>query len=305
MEMTAIFKIGLGGTGYAGISSETWNISRIWQTFLILSDQGVLWISLIGLIVLMVSTLSQKQLLAKSLILLFLVLIIFITGVVPQILLYSKSQWGGYWAGHYLLPALLGCSFLAVFTLFLLKQSTSNPFLRIVFLTIIAVVVLNKTAWSWNQSVSYALEGKATNSLLGKIEKCVSNNDILVIVVNPRVHYEAAMSFNRYLRYGVKRDQLFVATYGTEKTMFLSSSFEQEEEYWKFLNPKEIEIFYQSKTLPSIKDKKQIKAILILNPDKLNPDFFRTNKDWFFYPNYQHDHFEVRPGFTADFFCHK
>ncbi|MBW4550908.1 MAG: glycosyltransferase family 39 protein [Aphanocapsa sp. GSE-SYN-MK-11-07L] len=279
--------IGLGGTGYAGVGQDSLNLEKIWTACLSLFEAGYLWIP--------VSILSLTSLLAikdqqfnfnrfKSLI---SVVIIFFVAIIPQVFLYAKSGL----IGHYFLPAVWACALLTVYTL-RWHRDYSRWGGRVFSFAIVLIIGISMVT-TWKACLVFAQDGHRTQALLNQLQRCTIPNQPILVVANPRVNFELSNSLKRYLTYAAQRDQLFLATYGIENAHFFSDSYQDEEAGLKFLDPKTVDSFYKDQTVKNIKNKNQIKAIVVLSSDKLKQDFLSSAKDWFDPANYQESNYRL------------
>ena len=283
------FVLGTQATGYAGIDASSLEFSNILSTtklflershFEICITLALLLFSLDFFKVGKNNTLIQKTI---------PFILIFISSVIPQIYLYSKS---GLTANYYVLPAIIGSSLLTAKLLYLLRDN--SRFLAKLVISIIFIVLLWKEVpLVWSMYKQMATDAKEMNILFEKIELCTPYNEPILVVVNPRVRYEATLTLKRVLNFAFKRDRLLIATYGLEKANFFSTSLKEAEKVWAFLDPQAVVQIYNNNTIlnASTQMKSQIKAIIIF--DDLNNDFIRTSGNWFFDNNYNLTEFKV------------
>ena len=128
----------------------------------------------------------------------------------------------------------------------------------------------------------------------------------MLIVTNPFVYREWTFSIGTYLNYLEQRSNLYLATYGSQRSDFITNTLSQEEEAWIFLNPESLKRTYKS--LNNIKEKELIHCIIVLS--KLKHDFLISSSDWFniqYFNEYAFDFsssrhwLEVKYGYLKDF----
>jgi len=283
------YKIGTNAIGYAGVDGDSFNLTKILTTVIHIVEAGNFYIMLFALGMIIIYNFHKKQFSLTIFKPLIPVALIFFVGILPQAFLYAKS--GIY--GYYLTPALIVYYLILFKSIGLLKTySKTLSSLLIVFLLIIT---FNKLAFTWNNYTNLAMDSKMINSMLQKVQSCTPRNESILIVVNPRVHYEMSYSLKRVLNYAFKRDNLLLATFGTEKTDFYSTKLQDIENFWSFLDPSAISKFYENKSLKYFTDKNEIKAIIIF--DSLDNDFEKISQSWFLSQNYQKTDFQLNPFF--------
>jgi hypothetical protein len=217
--------------------------------------------------------------------------------LVPHIFLYSKS---GIVASFYLYPAILMvCLFLVkILSLFELKYKFFYIFaIALVFFSVLAKLPAVKASYAINANEAYN-----TNSLIKKLEVCTVLQDQILVVINPRIRYEASFALKTVLDKVYNRKNLVVATYGLDKTNFHSTILEKDERAWMFLDPEEVHAKYNNKTILNIKKKDDIRAIVIF--DNLDHEFEKTNSDWFNPRKYEFNAFQVSY-YPVNLYCRK
>jgi hypothetical protein len=288
LEMSyIIFFLGTTGTGYAGVDASSLQIENITSTTRVFLEKSHFEIPLILILLNFIINFLRKEKLKIVIKKIAPFILIFFTSIIPHILLYSKS---GILGGYYLFPAILGCSLLMAQSLFLLEEN--YKFLAKLLITIIAIIFLyQEFTLVLGMYDSIAKDAKETNALFRKIELCIANNEQVLVVTNPRGHYEASLAIREVLNFALNKDNLLIATYGLEKTHFFSEYFKEVEQNLKFLNPEDVVSAYGDKTILNTQEKDKIKAIVMFND--LNDDFVRTSKNWFFKENYDLTNFKI------------
>lgn len=290
------FFIGTKATGYAGFDSTNLKLNNLIITTKTLAQAGLFELLLLSIFLLLVITLAQKQSLLNLCKQLLPSAVIFLLIVVPQILIYAKSGIGGY----YLVPGIIGFALLTVEVLNLLQQ-------RLKFLGYIAIALtFSVLLWSttpvmWTMYNRIAQDSFAMNSLFQKTLSCKSQEDPILIALNPRVRYEVAVAVKRVMNYVYREDNLVLATYGLEKTDFPSDTLKEAEQRWEFLNPEEISNSYNN-SIRSFQDKSKLETIVVF--DHLNEDFIRTSQDWFNPRDFEQTDYEISFA-PASLYCRK
>jgi hypothetical protein len=284
--------------GYAGVDESSFNIFNIIST-----AQQFLWasyfpITLFTIACVFLLEIWQRQSVIIPFKKIFPFIVVFVVSFIPQIFLYSKS---GIIAGFYLYPAIIGSLLLLAKSLSLLAEY--SRFLYAILTTVILIILTSKIPLTWNTFLANAEQSKNTNGLLNTMELCVPKDDPIVIVVNPRVHYEASYSLKVVLKNAFNKSNLFVATYGLKETHFFSESYREREKQWSFLNPQDIVSIYENMTLDRIANLNNIQAVIVV--DKLNKDFINTSKNWFFPEQYQLVNFSISPDLSFRLYCKK
>ena len=209
-----------------------------------------------------------------------------ILALVPQILLYSKS---GITAGFYLFPAIVVASLFIAKSLSFISQGSRHLGLLLVILT--SMILLSKIPAVLAVNTKIAQDSRYMNKMLEQVEICADEDQEILVVVNPRVRYEAADALQRVLRETADRNNLLIATYGLDRTQFYSNLLEEAEKQFMFLDPQSMDKNYQNKTILDLEDKNEIKVIIVF--DKLDTEFSATNKDWFDPQGYQLTEFDI------------
>lgn len=257
--------------GYAGFTG--FNFSRTLLAAKQLTDQGFRWVVLFSftLIVLINRRNNFSSLFVK--ILSEPVFILFLLIVVPQILLYAKT---GFFS-RYLVPGILGYSILIIYLYKYINKSSRLLGNLLSFLIVFSLAFnFNEV---WHTAHGYSVESKTTSALLNLVEKNTATNDPILIVSNPFVYYEWTKSVKTYLDHLKKRSNLYLVSYGSQRSDLLTNTLKTEESAWTSLNPEDNKSYYNYQFLDKMKDKKPIRCIII--PPKLKDDFLKTSSDWF------------------------
>ena len=265
--------IGMSGTGYAGLDSDSFSLQKLLaacQTIFVKGNVIVFFV-----LVLFLVSICFHQKCYQSLISILPIILIGIMIVLPQIIIYSKSGIHGY----YLLPALIGCSFVVII---LLNKLRENNFVYLATTSILCLILLTNIMETWQGFHGIVTNNKNLFVVLNQVELCATPDDPILVVANPRVNFEALYGFKIYFEKVLKRDNLLISTYGAEGTLFNSISLQEEELFWKFLDPEfPTREWYNNKTITQFQDKGAIKTILVMSYDKIGKDFLNTSKSWF------------------------
>lgn len=210
-------------------------------------------------------------------------LFIFFIIVLPQAILYTKSGL----TERYIFPGIIGYSFLIGYVLkFITQQSKILSKITVLVIVIFLSLKLNMV---FINAQNFAKNGRSTTALLNRIEMNTTPNSSILIAINPWAHYEGSFSIKIYLNYVAKRNNLYLATYGTQKTNYFTDAFLGAEQAWLFLNPEAVEKYYEHRTIAEINNKKSIECIVVF--PGLKNDFLKNSADWFSLKNYQEYNF--------------
>lgn len=240
------FYIGLNPEiGYAGV--EGFSLSRIITAAQNLSQAGYWWIilaSLIGMRLTIKPPYSQS--LPQIFNVLYFPIVLLLLVAVPQVLLYAKSGI----VQRYILPGILGYAFLIISLYNYLNKTYQFAAKLILFLIMISLSF--NLIVAWDTAHTFAREGKSTNALLRTIEAKTQVNDPILIVSNPHLSYEWSWSIKKYFNYVSHRNNLYVHSYVNKNNVFF----------------KKVESFYDYQTLDKIKNKLEVKCVVLLPGQK-------------------------------------
>jgi hypothetical protein len=257
------FSIGLTpDIGYAGV--DKFNITQIIDAAKSLTEAGFWWIILASLLALL---LKSKKSFFKSILCilkaLYFPVTLLILVILPQILLYAKSGI----SQRYLLPGILGYSFLLISLYSYLNKNcklVSNLTLLLIMISLCFKLNLAVEA-----AQTFALEGKSTNALLQTVQANTKVTDPILLVTNPVIYEEWNFSIKKYVNYVSQRDNLYLAIYGSKESDFF----------------REIETFYNYKTLDRIKNKTDIQCIVTF--PEMKRIFLKNSSSWFVRQNFE------------------
>jgi hypothetical protein len=292
-----LFFLGTGGTEYAGVDKNSFDLLALFLSAQKVLFHGYFIVALLLLTLLLVIAKIKGDSLLNLFREIFPFFLLLCLALVPHIFLYSKS---GIVASFYLYPAILMvCLFLVkILSLFELKYKFFYIFaIALVFFSVLAKLPAVKASYAINANEAYN-----TNSLIKKLEVCTVLQDQILVVINPRIRYEASFALKTVLDKVYNRKNLVVATYGLDKTNFHSTILEKDERAWMFLDPEEVHAKYNNKTILNIKKKDDIRAIVIF--DNLDHEFEKTNSDWFNPRKYEFNAFQVSY-YPVNLYCRK
>ncbi|MBD2464248.1 hypothetical protein H6G89_24905 [Oscillatoria sp. FACHB-1407] len=266
--------VGTDSMGYAGVDEDTFNPAKVIATVRTLLVRSNFEFFVAASVLTLIAILWKKESFAAFFREITPVILITLAIVSPQIFLYTKSGIDGY----YLIPATIGTSLLIVYALSLLQSHLK--FLGYLVTGIALAIVLAKLPAVWANYTTVARDSAYMNGLLREASTCASNNRPILVVVNPRVRYEASVVTKTTLNYMFQHQNLILASYGLEGTDFFSDTLEPIERYWSFLDPQSVIQAYENKTIKTTSTPKEdISAVIVF--DGLDEDFLNTSKDWF------------------------
>jgi len=273
-ELTYIVSsIGTTKMGYAGLDEKSFDISKIFttaNTLIKASQPETLIISATFLAGIIIWKREPALISLRSLCLTALISLLI---VIPQILLYTKSGIGNI----YLIPATVGSALLLGWVLTLLQSHAK--FLGYLLSGLALLIVLSSLSSVLKDYRQMATDSQYMNGLLQQTQVCTPDDKPILVVVNPRLRYEAILAVKVALNYIYDRNRLILATYGLEKTDFFSDRHRKDEARWAFLDPQAPLAWYDNVKITSFKEKDKIAAVIVF--DRLDKDFLKTSTDWF------------------------
>jgi len=283
--------VGTAKIGYAGY--EGFNLLAFKKTGLKLSSIGHARIILIEVVLVIIFCFighkEDKHLCFSNLKEFTLPITLFGLIVTPQILLYMKS--GIY--ERYLLPGLLGYSYLIVFLYklikeILIKETSSNDkgntkswlssigviklkkfILKGTVLALILIAIIFDLRIACRNVNSFVFQGEQTNEWLQSIKQETTESSLILVVTDPAYYYEWSSSIKTYLYLKMNRRNLYVypiltsAKYNDFQRGFIKSL------------PK----FYGKNTIDNIHDKNSIKAVVLFPGTESK--FLTNSANWF------------------------
>ncbi len=281
-----VFFLGTSGMGYAGVDNETLNLLAIFTTSKDLLLQSYFLPIIISLIILFITNFLTDQSFLATLKAIIPFIILFFISLIPQTIIYTKS---GIIAAFYLFPFIVTSTLLLSKILSLI--SDLFKWIGILLVSCLSfILIFNQSPLAWDIYSQQSQEKQYMNDLIDKIEICSGKSDPILVVLNPKVRYEVSDALQKVLRSVKHREQLFIATYGLEGSLFYSDKLADTESVWNFLDPKAILPSYNG-TLLDIHDKDSIKTIVVF--DGLDDDFAKSNINWFSPKEYQMKRFNI------------
>lgn len=204
---------------------------------------------------------------------------IFFLIVIPQIILYSKSDF----SPRYLVPGILGYSFLLAFLYRFINDR--SRILSFTFSILMLFGIAFKFNDTWKFSYQDAFESKVAREILDSVEKDTRFDSPILVVSNPYIDYEWTHSIKIYLSLLKSRNNLYLSTYGSQKADYLTNALVKDEENWLFLDPEDLNKSYANRNLSNVKEKIQFQCIIV--PAKLNDIFLNASPEWFSFGNYK------------------
>lgn len=259
--------------GYAGLIFDLPSLLKTWKSYGYVSSIAILY----GLLIL--SRVNQpKEENSYIFITITIVSILFCLIVFPQAILYSKSGL----RNHYFLPGIIGYALLITTLLHTIR--IRSQLLGYLVLALIGFALFFRLNSAFITAQSFAQEGKATNTLLDWVTSRTQPNHEIVIISNPYRHFEWTLSIAKYLRYTAQANNLYLSTYGSQKSDYFTSIFIPEgEEQWFYLDLSVFQQYYQPFT--AIQNQQKVKCVIVF--PKLRDAFLANSSTWFSQNNYE------------------
>jgi len=273
-----LLTVGTSGTGYASVDAGTFDPGRIMSSLQYLAPVAAIRIPAAAMaIALLARVLYRQANTERAFVPLILGWLVFLIGALPQVLLYSKSGW----VDHYFNPIAISCALLLVLSLEYLRRI--NRWIYLVFAVFLVLQINQRFKWTRNHAKHYASEGVALQQMLRSAVKCVHDDEPILLVANPRMHYEEAFSLRTYLAVLWKQDRIYLSTVGASGSQIFSNALSSQEQTRAYLDPKILEDYYfRGDTLSRLNpvERERLGAIVILSPDSLQNDFLAGASDW-------------------------
>jgi hypothetical protein len=229
--------------------------------------------------------------------------------IIPQLILYNKT---GMYA-HYILPASIGFSWLIFYPLSRIDKQYyntnsasptalashpqawergwgwriglsgfSNLIWYKILIIIVILVIFIQIRFTRNHAYGVANDLGVVQSAITNISACVDRNKSLAIVANPYFSYEMTAAFKSLSERVIKTDKIYLATYGSHNSYIKIDAMQKDEQKSHFINPSELENLYQNMTVSSltIKERRDIKGVVILSASKVENILQGLNLDW-------------------------
>jgi hypothetical protein len=276
--------------GYAGLVFNLPSLLKTWKSYGYVSSIAALFFLLI--------LTSFKRPKAENFHVFSTIAIVglfFLLIVLPQAVLYSKSGL----TSRYFLPGIIGYALLMVALLHVIRFRSKLLGYLALALIIFALIFRLNSAFATAQS--FAQEGKATNALLGLVAARTQPNSEIVIVSNPFRHFEGTLSIARYLKHAMQSKNLYLSTYGSQRSDYSTNIFIPEgEEQWLFLDLSIFKQYYQP--FAAVQNKQQVDCIIIF--PKLRDAFLANSSNWFSQKDFEEHISEYFEAYSAPFYIY-
>jgi hypothetical protein len=186
---------------------------------------------------------------------------------VPQIVLYMKSGM----MDRYLLPGVMGLTFLMVVLLRYIRETDSKKIVTIIAALLLAVISLQQLRVTRYTAIGFANDGKQINAWLQSIEKNTNEQDKILVVTHMRRHYEGAISLKIYLDEKSNRKNTLYSPVDLQAKSAAAR-------FWKELN-RYFFSHFEGFTLENSEDRDRFQAILIF--PGLEEKFLKASTPWF------------------------
>jgi len=281
-----LLTVGTSGTGYASVDAGTFDPGRIRSCLQDLAPVAAIRILAAATATALLARVLYRQAnTERAFAPLMLGWLVFLIGALPQILLYSKSGW----VDHYFNPIAISCALLLVLSVEYLRRI--NRWIYLIFAVFLVLQINQRFKWKRNHAKHYVSEGVALQQMLRSAVKCVHDDDEpILLVVNPRMHYEEAFSLRTYMAVQWKRERVYLATVGASGSQISSNALSSQEQTRAYLDPKILENYYfRGDTLSRLTqvERERLGAIVILSPESLQNDFLAGASDWLRPSRYQ------------------
>jgi hypothetical protein len=186
---------------------------------------------------------------------------------VPQIVLYMKSGM----MDRYLLPGIMGYTFLMVVLLRYIRETGSKKVVAIIAALLLAVISLQQLRVTRYTAIGFANEGKQIDTWLQSIEQNTGEQDKILIVTHIHKHFEGSISLKMVL--DVKSNR--------KNTLFTPANLQGKSAaapFWKELNRYFFSQFKEF-TLENSEDRNRLQAILVF--PGLEEKFLKASAHWF------------------------
>ncbi|MGY6214099.1 hypothetical protein ACW73L_02965 [Methylolobus aquaticus] len=278
-ELTGLlWLVGSRGTGYAGVDAETFRLASILPAALALARIGQLWVpAAASVFAFGVGFWPRRHRVPVPVNGLWLGWAVFLIGAIPQVLLYAKSGW----ADHYWNPILMLAAFIAV-----LAVESLRPAYVLLYVVGIALLIqpLNgRLRWTREHLAEYGRDGAALGELLAAARHCAGIQRPVILVANPRAHYEEAISLRTHLRRDPETGLVYLASIGGDNADIPSTAFAAQERKRAFLDPAVLGgHYFQGLTLGRLtaEQRHAVGAVVLLEPQESRASFRDATATW-------------------------
>ena len=287
-----LLTVGTSGTGYASVDAGIFDPGRIGVSLKNLASVAAFRVLGTAMaIALLIPVLHRRKNIEGAFAPLMLGWLAFLIGAIPQVLLYSKSGW----VDHYFNPIVISCALLLVLSIEYLRRI--NRWIYLVFAVFLVLQINQRFKWTRDHAKHYASEGVTLQQMLRSAMDCTHDNEPILLVTNPRMHYEEAFSLRTYLKELWKRERVYLITVGASGSEIFSDALSSQEQTRAYLDPKILEDYYfRSKTLSRLTpvEREHLGAIVILSPESLQNDFLAGASDWLQPGRYRSTDFDLQ-----------
>ena len=266
-EIAFIKVLGVRGPGYTGIQ---WDLVRFIEVGAELGGYAHAWVMGVLVVALGIALHRSKGVLEwKSVaeaILIPMVLLVLISG--PQIILYSKSGIGEYYRYRYILPGILGFSFLTVSILALVIR-------RSLLIGIAAALALVAPVY-WNAGEAYkqafyhALNGITLNEAFRLVTDNTEPGESVAIAVDPGYGGEWVRSSKIFLQayFGVEDFQYVFVRDPNYPPLRERAADRMENRYWDLI-------------IGASRSEPRFGSLLVIQAPIIEERFLEMSRDWF------------------------
>ena len=287
-----LLTVGTSGTGYAGVDAGTFDLGRVKSSFNVLAPVAAFRILAAAMaIALLARVLYRRSKTERTFAAMMLGWLVFLIGAVPQVLLYSKSGW----VDHYFNPIVISCALLLVLSIEYLW--CINRLIYLVFAVFLVLQINQRFKWTRDHAKRYASAGVSLQQMLRSAVECVHDGEPLLLVANPRMHYEEAFSLRTYLAVLWKQDRVYLATVGASGSEIFSNALSSQEQTRVYLDPKILEDYYfHGDTLSRLTpvERERLGAIVILSQASMQNDFLAGTTGWLQPGRYRSTDFDLQ-----------
>jgi hypothetical protein len=187
--------------------------------------------------------------------------------VVPQVVLYMKSGM----MERYLLPGVMGYTFLMVVLLRYIRETGSKKVVAIIAVLLLAIISMQQLRVARYTAIGFAFEGKQINAWLHSIEQNTHKQDLILVITHMHKHNEASFSLKTFLdmKSNRKNTLFYPAHLQAKSTKSL---------FWKELN-KYFFSHFSEFSLENSEHQDRFQAILIF--PGLEEKFLKASSPWF------------------------
>ncbi len=257
----------ISGPGYAGIDQNTLSIEHLISS---LTGNGAIFAPAILVNLIYLIKYRDRQIRAFYI---FMAL-----AIVPQLIIYNKTSM--FW--HYVLPAAIGVSWLIFHPIREIGKKSSRD--AKVLTVIVLVITILQIIFTKTYFQDVANRVGSVRSLLTDVSTCGDRQTLVAILGNPYIDSEMLDSFKIIADRVIKKDRIYLATYGSQKSQLNIPVMQQREQAaWDLLDPEVLATKYQHMTVDRLDEggRSKIKAIVLANASQVEQPLAELNLDWF------------------------